>query len=474
MKSKELFSKLQNNFPFKPSADQLLAMELLADFALDLEPKQAFVLKGYAGTGKTSLLKTLVKTLPEFKRKVELLAPTGRAAKVISSYTSKAAFTVHKKIYTPKNQKGQVSFVLNENKATNTLFIVDEASMIGDGKTDSKLFQGNSLLDDLITYIYSGVNCKLVLVGDMAQLPPVGLQLSPAMEQMVLEGRYRLDLTEVELTDVMRQSNTSGILLNATQLRKLQLDIPYEYPSFNIKLPDVVRIKEGYELEEALNDAYKGSGIEGAVVICRSNKRANTYNQQIRARIRWYDNELSVGDFLMVVKNNYFWLPKSSKAGFIANGDIVEVTYIRDIKEMFGFRFARVSVKLIDYPDEPELETVVMLDTLTSEGPSLTYADSNKLYQEVHAFYQSEKHSYRRFLKVKTDPYFNALQVKFAYAVTCHKAQGGQWDTVFLEQAWLPDGEISLDYLRWLYTAFTRAVSKIYLIGFEEKYYNQS
>jgi tRNA A37 threonylcarbamoyladenosine biosynthesis protein TsaE len=472
MKQVELLKKLVQNFPFQPSKDQKAALHGLSEFVLDLEPRTAFVLKGYAGTGKTTLMQSLVKSLPEFNRKVVLLAPTGRAAKVISAYTGKQAFTVHKKIYTPKNQKGQVQFVLEENKASNTIFIVDEASMIGDGNSDSKLFQGGSLLDDLVQYVYSGLNCKLMLVGDIAQLPPVGLQMSPAMEPFLLEGRFRLSLREYELREVQRQAKNSGILFNANQLRFLQDDVPYKIPKFNLNLPDVVRISESYELEEALNEAYKGKGVEGAVVICRSNKRANTYNQEIRSRIRWYDSELSVGDHLMVVKNNYFWLPKSSKAGFIANGDVVEITYIRDIKDMYGFRFARISAKLIDYPEEPELETVILLDTLTADGPALAYEDSNKLYQEVNKHYMTEKHSYRRFMKVKSDPYFNALQVKFAYAVTCHKAQGGQWDTVFLEQAWLPDGEINSDYLRWLYTAFTRAVSKIYLIGFGKEYFD--
>ncbi len=473
MKEAELYRKLLHNFPFTPSEDQKNALEGVAEFALALEPRKALILKGYAGTGKTTLMKALVKTLPEFKRKVVLLAPTGRAAKVLSAYTGKQAFTIHKKIYSPKSVKGQVQFVPEENKSSNTIFIVDESSMIGDGNSDNKHFQGASLLDDLVQYVYSGLNCKLMLVGDTAQLPPVGISLSPALEPFLLEGRYRLELNEFELREVQRQSLDSGILSNASSLRLMQENRPYTVPSFDLKGTDIVRIRESYELEEALNDAYKNKGVEGTVVICRSNKRANSYNQQIRARILWFENELSVGDYLMVVKNNYFWLPKSSKAGFIANGDIVEVTYIRDIKEIFGFRFARVSVCMVDYPEEPELETVLMLDTLMTDGPGLSYEDGNRLYQEVNKYYLTEKHSYRRFLKVKNDPYFNALQVKFAYAVTCHKAQGGQWNKVFLEQAWMQNGEVSLDYLRWLYTAFTRAVEQVYLIGFGNEYFDE-
>lgn len=469
MEVEKLAKKLKESLPFEANQDQVQALDGLAGFALDLEPRQAFLLQGHAGTGKTSLMKALVKTLPQFKRKVQLLAPTGRAAKVLGNYTQKPAQTIHKKIYTPKQVKGGLRFVLNENKATNTLFIVDEASMIGLGGQD-KMFEGSSLLDDLIQYIYSGVNCKLLLVGDTAQLPPVGLQHSPAMDPLTLEGRYRLFLRHSYLKKVERQALDSGILANAVSLRYLQEEHKSPQPQFDLST-DVQRITQPYELEEALIQSYQNHGRDGSVVIVRSNKRANIYNQQIRSRILGYDNELSVGDQLMVVKNNYFWLPKDSKAGFIANGDIIEVTYLREIKEMFGFRFARVSVRMVDYPDEPELETVLLLDTLHLDSPALPYEKSNELYQEVSKYHAEEKNNYRRFLKVKNDPFFNALQVKFAYAVTCHKAQGGQWDTVFLEQSYLPDGAIDKDYLRWLYTAFTRAQNQVYLVGFAKQFF---
>ncbi|MAO11499.1 MAG: ATP-dependent endonuclease [Flavobacteriaceae bacterium] len=431
-----------------------------------------FLLKGYAGTGKTTIVGTLVKNLWKLKKSSVLLAPTGRAAKVISNYSNKEAFTIHKKIYFPKSEKGGgVSFRLQPNKSRNVIFIVDEASMIPDINQDSKLFENGSLLDDLMQFVYSGHNCKLLLIGDTAQLPPVKLTVSPALDKHTLEFQYNKDVVELELNEVVRQQKDSGILMNATRLRERLDDGFFEDFKFSeAQYPEVIRPQDGQELMDAINDSYSTLGNEDTVIIVRSNKRANLYNQNIRNRILFQESELAAGDYLMVVKNNYHWVKPESEAGFIANGDIVEVLEIFGFKDLYGFRFAEVLVNMVDYPRMKPLETVLLLDTLTSETPSLSYDDSNKLYQEVMKDYASEKSKYKKFLAVKNNKYFNALQVKFSYAITCHKSQGGQWNTVFVEQPYLPNG-IDKDYLRWLYTAITRATEKLYLIGFKDDFF---
>jgi ATP-dependent exoDNAse (exonuclease V) alpha subunit len=398
------------------------------------------------------------------------LAPTGRAAKVISNYSDKPAFTIHKKIYFPKKGKsGSVNFTLQQNKHTNTIFIVDESSMISDVNSESKLYENGSLLDDLISYIYSGKNCKLILIGDVAQLPPVNLDISPALNRDTLELNYNKSVQSIELDEVMRQEENSGILYNATELRELLKDSFLTEFKFKVKgFKDVIRLTDGYDIQDAIQSAYSNYSIEDTAFIVRSNKRANQYNQQIRSRILDKESELSTGDFLMVVKNNYYWLKDSDTADFIANGDIVEVLEIFGFMELYGFKFAKVKVRMIDYPEQKPLETIVILDTLTSESPSLTYEQSNQLYQEVLLDYANETTNYKKFQKVKENEFFNALQVKFSYAITCHKSQGGQWNTVFIEQPYLPDG-ITQDYVRWLYTAITRAKDKLYLIGFKEE-----
>ncbi len=465
----QFYSLLKTDFPHKTTTKQDIALQLLAKFVLSSEKNEVFLLKGYAGTGKTTTVGTLVKNLWKAKFAPVLLAPTGRAAKVISNYSNKEAFTIHKKIYYPKSEKGGgVSFTLQKNKHRNTIFIVDEASMIPDINQDSKLFENGSLLDDLMQYIYSGHNCKLLLIGDTAQLPPVKLDISPALDRKLLQDHYNQKVIEVELDDVVRQQKDSGILINATRLRERLDDGFYEDFKFSeLKYPDVIRPLDGQELLDAISDSYSTLGNEDTVVIVRSNKRANLYNQNIRNRILFQEEELSVGDYLMVVKNNYFWVKPHTEAGFIANGDIVE---IKEIKELYGFKFAEVSVKMVDYPKMPAFDTVLLLDTLTSETPSLSYDESNKLYQEVMKDYANEKSNYKRFLSVKNNKYFNALQVKFSYAITCHKSQGGQWNTVFVEQPYLPNG-IDKDYMRWLYTAITRAKEKLYLIGFKNEFF---
>ncbi|MAZ73384.1 MAG: ATP-dependent endonuclease [Flavobacteriaceae bacterium] len=472
MDSSRFYSLLKHDFAHTPTAKQEVTLQLLSKFVLRKGNDQVFLLTGYAGTGKTTLVGTLVKNIWKAQLSFSLLAPTGRAAKVISNYSGKQALTIHKKIYQPKSERGGgVSFTLQKNKGKNILFIVDEASMIPDVAKESKFFENGSLLDDLMEYVYSGDNCKLLLIGDTAQLPPVKLSLSPALDAQTLENYYHKDVIGIELDEVVRQQTDSGILYNATKLRECLDSGFYESFTFSERnFPEVIRPQDGHELLDAISDCYHTKGNEETVIIVRSNKRANLYNQNIRNRILFQEEELSAGDYLMVVKNNYFWVKPTSNAGFIANGDIVKVLEIFSIKELYGFRFAEVSIQMIDYPAMKPLETVLLLDTLVSETSSLTYEESNALYQEVLKDYEEEKSKYKKFMAVKKNKYFNALQVKFSYAITCHKSQGGQWDTVFVEQPYLPNG-IDKEYLRWLYTAITRAKEKLYLIGFKNEFF---
>jgi ATP-dependent exoDNAse (exonuclease V) alpha subunit len=464
----EFYKELVEKFPFEPTILQSLLLENLSDFIFNSSNNSLFLIKGYAGTGKTTTISTVVNNLWRVGKKAVLLAPTGRAAKVISGYAKRQAFTIHKKIYFPKkNKSGGVDFTLQTNKHTNTIFIIDEASMIPDSPSNAKLFENGSLLDDLISYVYAGVHCKIIFIGDTAQLPPVKLNISPALDAQKLALNYNKEVIEIELNEVMRQHEDSGILNNATILRQILSNNGFDTFKFKLGFPDLIRLIDGYEIEDAINWAYDNIGVEDTALIVRSNKRANQYNQQIRSKIRGQENEISTGDFVMVVKNNYFWLKESSDAGFIANGDICEILQIFNIKELYGFRFAEVKVRMIDYSNEKPFETVLLLDTLTSESPSLSYEESNRLYQEVRKDFLHEKSKYKQLLGVKKSKYFNALQVKFSYAVTCHKSQGGQWKTVFIEQPYLPDGQ-SIEYLRWLYTAVTRAQEKVYLIGFKD------
>jgi len=469
----EFYINLVEKFPFEPTISQDSLLIKLTDFILENNNNAIFIIKGYAGTGKTTTISTVVNNLWRIGKKAVLLAPTGRAAKVISGYSSKPAFTIHKKIYFPKkNKSGGVDFTLQTNKHSNTIFFVDEASMISDAPIGAKLLESGSLLDDLISYVYSGVNCKLVLIGDTAQLPPVKLAISPALDAHKLALNYQKEVVEIELSEVMRQHADSGILLNATELRLILANNGFTDFQFQLGYPDLIRLIDGYDIEDAINTAYTNIGVEDTTFIVRSNKRANQYNEQIRSKIRGQENEISSGDYIMIVKNNYFWLEDTSEAGFIANGDICEILEIFSIKELYGFRFAEVKIRMIDYPNQKPFETVLLLDTLTSESPSLSYEESNKLYQEVAKDYAQEKSKYKQLLAIKQNKYFNALQIKFAYAVTCHKSQGGQWKTVFIEQPYLPDGQ-NIEYLRWLYTAVTRAQEKVYLIGFTDPFFNE-
>ncbi|WGD34643.1 ATP-binding domain-containing protein [Olleya sp. YS] len=474
MTSSQFYSLIKQQFPFQPTSKQDILLLQLSEFILNDKQNGIFLLKGYAGTGKTTIIGTIVTNLWKAKKSAVLMAPTGRAAKVISNYSKKEAFTIHKKIYFPKKEKGGgVKFVLQPNKHKDTIFIVDEASMIPDSPSDSKLFDNGSLLDDLMQYVYQGHRCKLLLIGDTAQLPPVKLELSPALDENILNLNYNKSVTKMELDEVVRQGEGSGILENATILRETLAGSFYDSFKFNLKaFKDIVRLVDGYEIMDAINDAYSELGYEETSIIVRSNKRANLYNQQIRSRILFSENELASGDYLMVVKNNYFWIKPTTEAGFIANGDIVEVLEIFSIKELYGFRFAEVKVRMVDYPKMRPFETVLMLDTIEAETPSLPYEESNRLYQEVQKDYEDETSNYKKFLKIKGNKYFNALQVKFSYAITCHKSQGGQWNTVFVEQPYLPNG-IDKEYLRWLYTAVTRAKEKLYLIGFKDEFFEE-
>ncbi len=466
----DFYRLIKSKFPFQPTEKQDIVLLQLSDFIFNVKPNVLYLLKGYAGTGKTSIIGTIVSNLWQAKISAVLLAPTGRAAKVISNYSKKEAFTIHKKIYFPKKEKGGgVKFVMQPNKHRNTIFIVDEASMIPDAPSDSKLFENGSLLDDLMNYVYSGHKCKLLLIGDKAQLPPVKSDLSPALDAHKLDLNYNKDVKSLELDEVVRQEQDSGILANATELRAVLETSFYDSFKFNVKpFNDIVRLVDGYEIMDAINDSYSNDGYEETAIIVRSNKRANQYNQQIRNRILFNESELSAGDYLMVVKNNYFWIKPTTEAGFIANGDIVEVLEIFNIKELYGFKFAEVKIKMVDYPRMRPFETVLLLDTISAESASLTYEESNRLYQEVSKDYINEVSNYKRFLGVKNNKFFNALQVKFSYAITCHKSQGGQWNTIFVEQPYLPEGP-NRDYIRWLYTAVTRAKEKLYLIGFRDE-----
>jgi ATP-dependent exoDNAse (exonuclease V) alpha subunit len=471
MQIREIEDLIFKYFPYKPTDGQRILILALAEFIVNGKADEAFLLKGYAGTGKTTLVSALVKAAPVFRRNTVLLAPTGRAAKVLGAYAGKSAFTIHKKIYQPRSgSDGTITFARMANYHKNTLFLVDEASMIQSGSVNY-FFSDADLLTDLIEYVQSGNNCRLILIGDIAQLPPVGLAVSPAMDPQFLRSAYRLQMRELELTEVMRQSLDSGILANATLIRQKLANEGFEFPLFSTEgFPDIQRI-DPMTLEDALNDAYGTNNDINAVVITSSNKRANIYNREIRRRILYREEELSAGDLLMVVKNNYFWLPPESPAGFIANGDLVEVMKVKHINVLYGFRFATAVIRIIDYPDQQELEVNLLLDTLSSESPSLSASQNQQFFDEVMKDYDDISSRRSRVEKVKNNPWFNALQVKYGYALTCHKTQGGQWETIFVDQPWLKDNKITVEFLRWLYTAITRATDKVYLINFKDEFF---
>ena len=474
MINKYLASQIKTNFPFNPTSQQEKTLELIADFIISGDDKKIFLLCGYAGTGKTTLVSALVRTMEQLGRKTVLLAPTGRAAKVFSTYSGKSAYTIHKWIYRQKSILDASQFSLMENRAVNTLFIVDEASMISNAGVSN--FGSGALLDDLVEFVYSGNGCSLLLLGDMAQLPPVGEELSPALSEDYLRSMF-LDVTAVELTQVMRQLDGSGILYNATNLREIVCNgDSSSLPKIKLDgFADVCRV-QGDELIEAIESSYGDVGMNDTIILCRSNKRANIYNEGIRRRILYREEELNRGDLLMVVKNNYYWrevLGREDKSlleklDFIANGDMAEVIRVGGVEEMYGFRFADVTLSLVDYED-CEIDVKIMLDTLVSESPSLTKEENERLFNAVWEDYPEIRSKRKRMEQVRNNPYYNAIQVKYGYAVTCHKAQGGQWRRVFLDQGFVSPEMLGTDYYRWLYTAFTRASEKLYLVNWSDK-----
>lgn len=460
------YNAFLKELPHTPTAKQEAVLQQLSVFLTDKNSSESiFLLKGFAGTGKTTIIGAVVNSLKNTPFKTILLAPTGRAAKVITEYSGQKAYTIHKHIYYPKSEREAVQFSLKPNKEIHTIYIIDEASMISNGAS----FEDNSVLDDVIRYVYSGKNCKLILVGDTAQLPPVHLEVSPALNEDFLSFSYRKNIINQELTEVVRQKKKSGILHNATLLRQLLTqDYVDEFLFEMQRYKDIVRLSSGEEIQEALQMAYDNYGMEQTAFIVRSNKRATQYNKQIRKVILGQEEELSTGDLLMVVKNNYFWIDDKTEAGFIANGDTIEVLEIYKYEDLYGFRFAEVKVQMIDYPNQKPFDTVLLLNVIDSDSASLSYEDNNRMYQAIMQENSHETSGYRKYLKIKNNPYFNALQVKYSYAITCHKSQGGQWDIVFIEKPYLAQG-ISHGYLRWLYTAITRAKKRVFLINFPDE-----
>ena len=464
-----LVQQIKGNFLYKPTLEQEKAVKSLADFLFSRQQDSVFLLKGYAGTGKTSLIGALVKTLDQLQQKCVLLAPTGRAAKVFSHYAKHSAFTIHKKIYRQRNYSNDMdNFSLDDNLHQQTLFIVDEASMIANDGLSGAAFGTGRLLDDLIQYVYAGTGCRLMLIGDTAQLPPVGEEQSPALSPDVLKG-YGLEVYEAQLTEVVRQMHDSGILWNATELRcYISEEVFFALPSIRVDgFPDI-RIIPGNELIEAINDSYDHAGMDETIVVCRSNKRANIYNRGIRNMILYREDELNSGDLLMVAKNNYFWTEQCKEIDFIANGDIAVVRRVRRVREAYGFRFADVVLAFPDYGDV-ELEVKLLLDTLHTDTPALPKEQNDRLFYAVLEDYADITVKRERMKKMKADPHYNALQVKYAYAVTCHKAQGGQWKRVFLDQGYMTEDMLTPDYFRWLYTAFTRATETLYLVNWPKE-----
>jgi exodeoxyribonuclease-5 len=456
--------QIKENFPYTPTSEQESALKGLSEFLFDRNSETLFLLKGYAGTGKSSLVGALVKTMTALKQKSVLLAPTGRAAKVFASYAGQNAYTIHKKIYRQKVFSNEPSgFVPADNLHTHTLFIVDEASMISNDGLDSFRFGSGRLLDDLIHYVYSGEGCRLILLGDSAQLPPVSQPESPALDIAVLQG-YNLNVRSITLTQVVRQAEMSGILMNATRLRNaIEQGEVTVFPQIRTQGYPDVKIIKGDELIEAIEEAYGRDGLEETIVISRSNKRANIFNNGIRNRILWREEELSSGDLLMVAKNNYYWTETVKEMDFIANGDLMEVKRIRKTQELYGFRFCDVRVYFPDY--EVETDVKILLETLNTDAPGLPKEQSDKLFYAVLEDYAAIPTKKEKMNKMKADPYYNVVQVKYAYAVTCHKAQGGQWKNVFLDLSYVPEEYLGIDFYRWLYTAFTRATERIYLVN---------
>lgn len=474
----ELKYKILQQFGFPPTQEQAHALEVFAEFLIDRDPHAVMILRGSAGTGKTTLSGAIVRTLKEIRQKVMLLAPTGRAAKVFSLNSGSPAYTIHRRIYREKSFSGvEGQFNLNDNLYTDTLFMVDEASMIANMGLGGMSFGSGCLLDDLVHFVYQGRNDRLLLIGDKAQLPPVGEEESPALHAAMLEG-YGLKVYECDLNEVLRQSEESGILYNATMIRQMIThDDITQLPKIHFAGYSDIKQMPGAELIEALADSYHHVGLDDTIVVTRSNKRANIFNQGIRNMVLDREEELSQGDILMIVKNNYYWMEEERKSNnklqsneipaFLANGDRAKVLKVRRRIDLYGFRFATLLLQFPDYGNY-ELEATVLLDTLTSEAPALTHEQQEQLFHQIEEDYQDIPLKTDRMKAIRQDQFFNALQVKFAYAVTCHKAQGGQWAHVYVDQGYMTDDMLNPDYIHWLYTAFTRATEMLYLVNWPE------
>lgn len=465
----EFTASISANLPFEPTPDQHIAIDRLGNFITSVSQFEIFVLTGYAGTGKTTLMASFVKSLADFKLKSVLLAPTGRAAKVLSNYSGKRASTIHRKIYFISSEgDGIPKFRMSENKHTNTVFIVDEASMVttNSGMLTKDSFGQKDLLEDLLQYVYSGENCKLIFVGDRGQLPPVGMSASPALDIDFLKKSYSFDIVQANLENIVRQEEASGILEIATQLRRFTEEIP----RLNYNTTDARSIS-GLELQDELESAIHNYGNDNVMVVCRSNKRANLFNQQIRRRVHWQEEEIEAGDVMMAVHNNYFWLDPKSEAGFIANGEMFEILKIIRREDIFGFRFADVLIRFIDYPNMKEVEIKIMLDAIHVESANLPREKLKELFYRIgEEEYGDIRNKRKRTKLIMENPYFQAIQVKFGYAVTCHKAQGGQWPAVFIDHGYFVEDMWNEDYMRWLYTAVTRASIQLFLVNFDRKF----
>lgn len=480
MNIEELKYRILQQFGFPPTPEQAQALDVFVQFMTDSNPHAVMILRGSAGTGKTSLSGAIVRTLRAVRQKVMLLAPTGRAAKVFSLNSGMPAYTIHRRIYREKAFAGvDGQFNLNDNLYTDTLFMVDEASMIANLGLGGTTFGSGFLLDDLVHFVYQGRNDRLLLIGDKAQLPPVGEEESPALSAAMLQG-YGLSVYECDLNEVVRQSQQSGILFNATRIRQMIThDDITQLPKIRFSGFSDIRVMPGAELIEALGDSYHHVGLDDTIVVTRSNKRANIFNQGIRNMVLDREEELESGDMLMIVKNNYYWMEEERKKikeseerkvqsnelpAFLANGDRAKVMKVSRRIDLYGFHFATLLLKFPDY-DNYELEATVLLDTLTSEAPALTHDQQEQLFHKIEEDYQDIPLKADRMKAIRQDPYFNALQVKFAYAVTCHKAQGGQWSHVYVDQGYMTDDMLTPDYIHWLYTAFTRATEMLYLVN---------
>ncbi len=472
MSAQDIGASIARHLADTPTSCQNKGVHKFAAFYLSSSQRPLFLLTGYAGTGKTTFINAIVKFLGQTGYRSVLIAPTGRAAKVMSSYTQKKAWTIHKRIYTLKiNDDGYNQLEIQPNFHKKTFFIVDEASMIGDTSEGLHKFRRN-LLSDLVEYVNSGKNCFLIMVGDKAQLPPVGSIFSPALDAEVLSKNYGFDVYHTHFTTVVRQQKESGILANATALRYQLSHNICKTPFFKLEdHNDIVKVS-GPEFKEILEQAYMQNDLSDVIILCRSNKRANLYNKQIRYMILFREDVIAAGDLLMVVKNNYTSLPEGHSAGFIANGDIIEIMRINRFYSLYGFDFADVTIRMVDYPDDISFETTIILNTIDSEGPSLGIEDSKKLFDEILKDYEDISTKKEKAAQLRQNNELHALQVKFAYAITTHKAQGGQWQTVFIDYGFLKKEHMDSSFLRWLYTASTRAIDKLYLVNFDNSFFD--